>query len=356
MIRTALSFIAVGLLASGCAAAVDSEDGNDLEVATSEDAIRANVQPGSFKLYHEANVTPDEFCDLHVKLDLANSPLGIATLKGAVGGMCEIAAPDDERSYRLHTAGTSCGSKIYTGRAKVKGVWNTIRVTDHRSRVCLDVVPAQIVVEESVPTANGRVSTELFSARPTRPVATTTWLTTSPKQCGTNPWERARPVRPNSVLDGEAGQIDTYFKTQGIKLAEVALLTATEPRMVCMACSCPRGDVLLVKAKDAADAARLTSQHGFVPANLAYAKATVQCGGNAWEAGMTDRSTEASNLGSWLTTNGAETSDIGFAEKTQSMAVCAACQCSRGDRAIALAATAAEGADLEALGFVKLAN
>ena len=41
MIRTALSFIAVGLLASGCAAAVDSEDGNDLEVATSEDAIRA---------------------------------------------------------------------------------------------------------------------------------------------------------------------------------------------------------------------------------------------------------------------------------------------------------------------------
>ncbi|MFO0675912.1 MAG: hypothetical protein U0169_05220 [Polyangiaceae bacterium] len=354
MFRSVLSLLAVGVVVAGCSVESSEADADaDLDTSTSEDAIRASVTPGTFKLYANAGTTPDAFCDLHDKLELVNAPLGIAKISATLEGLCELAPPHNDRSYNLHAAGTSCGSKIYTGRAKVNGGWNTVRITDHRSRTCRDIQPAKIVVEETTPGFPGRVTTTLFSANvPVAPPSL--WLTTSPKQCGTNAWERARPARLNSVLGGEAGQVDTYFKSQNIALDEVAFLQATEPRMVCMACSCPRGDVLLVKAKNAADAAALVANHGFRAAENVYAKGTVQCGGNPWEGGQMNRSEEATNLAAWLTGQGIETTDVGFANKTQSFAVCAACQCSRGDRAIAIAASASEGAELVSQGFAKL--
>jgi hypothetical protein len=348
-LRSLSALLSVAALATLAGCAVGATDASEVE--TTEDALRVRVAAGSFKLYDQPGTIPDEFCDLHTTLELKNGPLGLATLKGAVGGTCEIAVPDDARTYRLHSAGTSCGSKLYTGRTRVDGQWRSVRITDHRTRTCRDLVPARVIVEETIA---GAATGPLYSADVV-PTPQTTWLTMSPRQCGTNPWERS--TIPNSstssLLSGEAASVERYFQSQGIQLEEIGFLNATEPRMVCMACQCPRGDVLVVKAATAADAKAL-KQNGFADANLAYATTPVQCGGNPWEGGNANLGSEAARLGAFLTQSGAQTTDTGFVNPTAPLATCSACQCSRGDRAVVLAKDATEGRDLEQLGFAKL--
>jgi hypothetical protein len=133
----------------GCAAdATNAEE----DAEASEDALRqSRVEPGEFKLYAEAGITPSAFCDVYTKLELVNEQGGRAKLQQELGrtSRCRIAVRPNPREYRLHQVGTSCGSKIYSGTRRKDGQTYRIKITDHRSRMCRDLVPARVIVEET---------------------------------------------------------------------------------------------------------------------------------------------------------------------------------------------------------------
>lgn len=137
---------------AGCAA--DTDAGS--EVGSEDDLARARVAAGTFRLYEEARHTPSANCDVYTRLDLANDRGGRATLQQELGNtsVCRIAVNPEVREYSLRLTGTSCGSKVYEGSRRVAlGPATTglasIKITDHRTRVCEDIVPGMIVVEET---------------------------------------------------------------------------------------------------------------------------------------------------------------------------------------------------------------
>ncbi len=155
-----LSVVSLALVA-GCAAQTDSE-GDDQGVSADE-AIKTGLTPGVFEMYGDPGHQPTG-CDVHTKLTLANPAK--ATLEQVVGGMCMIAVMPDLRHYRLHQTGTSCGSKIYEGSFHGKDGLHTIKITDNRSRLCLDLLVAEVISEETVPGFPGPITTKLYSAFP----------------------------------------------------------------------------------------------------------------------------------------------------------------------------------------------
>ncbi len=162
---SAFVFSVSAVLAVACGGADPSADEvGDGDEVSSEEALKANVTPGTFKLYATPNATPHG-CDIHTKLDLKAATYSTASLEEVVGGMCMVAVIPNPRTYRLRLAGTSCGSKIYTGSFKKAGKRSEIKITDHRSRMCMDVMPALIVVEE---TQNGDTTTK-YSASAAAP-------------------------------------------------------------------------------------------------------------------------------------------------------------------------------------------
>ena len=60
----------------------------------------------------------------------------------------DMSPAPDPREYVLLFSGHECGSTVYAAAATVDGKTRDITVTDHRTRVCKDLVPAKIVVEE----------------------------------------------------------------------------------------------------------------------------------------------------------------------------------------------------------------
>ncbi len=120
-------------------------DGDDV---STEDALRANVKPGSFKLYSKPNTTPHQGCDLYTELDLKAATYSTASLEERVGGSCEIAVIPNARTYRLKLKDTDCGTRIYSGSLTKAGKHSEITITDNRARVCRNVVLAQVIVEE----------------------------------------------------------------------------------------------------------------------------------------------------------------------------------------------------------------
>lgn len=155
-----LSFVSAFVLAAAAASltmacSADTSDdpnaGGEEDDVSVDEANAAKVKPGSFKLYAQANAQPNPSCDLHTKLDLKADYFSTASLSEAVGGFCEIAAVPNPRTYRLRLASVDCGSRIYTGSVKKQGKSYKIKITDHRTRLCENVVPAAIIVEETVP-------------------------------------------------------------------------------------------------------------------------------------------------------------------------------------------------------------
>lgn len=136
--------------------------GDDSEVAE-QATSSAKVTPGRFKLYGEPHATPNPSCDRHTKLELTAEPESKAHLEEAVDGFCEIAIIPNARDYKLAPGGTSCGSRIFTGTF-VKGseVWS-LKITDHRTRLCEDVVPAKIIVEETIDRHQGPIRATKYS-------------------------------------------------------------------------------------------------------------------------------------------------------------------------------------------------
>jgi hypothetical protein len=157
ILRSTSLAIALGLAA--CAAPTSEE------VADAEEAVRgASIAPGTFRLHTQPNHTEDLACDNYTSLEL--TPNGRAKLVSMLTGRCALTAfyAPFIRDYSLRQTGTNCGSKIYEGTTRVDGPVARgrakIKITDHRSRVCRDLVPAKIIVEEA---ATGLPRQTLFS-------------------------------------------------------------------------------------------------------------------------------------------------------------------------------------------------
>jgi hypothetical protein len=155
-----------GLSIVGCAADTTQPEQDD-EVSA-EEAIKAGVKPGKFVLHHEVNHTPDPRCDSFTDLELKAN--GRAELSDRLAGRCALTAfPNpNNRAYTLRARDGGCGSKIYEGSRRVAlGPAKTgiarIKITDHRGRLCMDLQPAQLIVEETVPGFPGPITTKLFS-------------------------------------------------------------------------------------------------------------------------------------------------------------------------------------------------
>lgn len=162
-------FFLAGLLAlpvAGCAADTSDESAADEGAEQSEDELRrATIAPGVFKLYSDANATPNESCDVHTRLELVSSNGARARLSERLGegSRCRLAVFPNEREFRLTQSSTSCGSKIYKGTRQKDGKTHKITVTDHRTRMCRDLVPAKIIIEETVPGFPGPITTTKYS-------------------------------------------------------------------------------------------------------------------------------------------------------------------------------------------------
>jgi hypothetical protein len=161
--KLSFSLLSVLVALPFAVACTTSADDGDGEVAEQE-ANAAKVAPGSFKLYGVPRFTPSPSCDVHTKLELTADGASKAHLEGAVDGVCEIAVSKNPRDYELSLARTSCGSRIYTG-SFIRGIesWS-ITITDHRTRLCEDIVPAQIIVEETKDGMLGPITTQLYSS------------------------------------------------------------------------------------------------------------------------------------------------------------------------------------------------
>jgi hypothetical protein len=161
-LRSLLLLIAVSSsLVVGCSGADDSmADDQDVTVGESNGA---KVTPGEFELGDQPHSIPSA-CDVHTHLSLKNDGSSTATLSEVVGGMCRLAVQPNLRTYRLRLSPKiDCGTKIYTGSIKRDGTSSSIKITDHRARTCEDVIPAAIIVEETVAGYPGPITTTLYA-------------------------------------------------------------------------------------------------------------------------------------------------------------------------------------------------
>jgi hypothetical protein len=187
-------------------------------------------------------------------------------------------------------------------------------------------------------------------------VRDTTWMAYAPRQCGQNPWQ----LEPSSG-DGEVGdyrvaeleEIDAYFEGQGIELQSLGLADLPTD-VVCLSCSCSRGDVLVVEAL-AGDAAALADSFGFAAVDVAQwaAMQPVQCGGNAWDESP-EPFAEIAAVRTWAAAAGAPLGNVGFVYPTEPQVQCRACPCPRGDTLVVTPSDAAAREALPSLGFGSL--
>jgi hypothetical protein len=191
----------------------------------------------------------------------------------------------------------------------------------------------------------------------------TAWLSLAPVQCNMNPWQLLSSSGDDTApaySDPELLTIDNFFEDQKIDLIEIGFLYPATVGGVCTACSCGRGDQLLVRAK-AADVATLEKTYGFKllassegpEGGLGYTPR--QCNSNPWSAvakPMTRQ--EAESAARWLESKGVGVARTGLVFRTSAVVVCDACSCPRGDRLVASATDASAAASLRLLSFGEL--
>jgi hypothetical protein len=349
LVAVAVSF---GLLAcGGKVPPAETVDGEEAEAEASEAAASTN---NTFKLYEQPNGGPTAECDLFTSLTLTTRR---AVMENKVEGACaaSIRLNPDPRTYRLRAAGGSCGSKIYKGTVQAWDGTREITVTDHRARVCEDLVPAAIIVEELRPRRPSPVVTTYYSAS-TESAAQTTWfIHQGGRQCEGLPWSGAEPSADHAHL-GEQAKVVAALAKQGVKVTQIGEAYTAEPMITCAACGCPSSAPRIVIQTDAASALKpALASMGFAPLKNddAVIDRPVQCGGNPWEGGSQDRSPGAENrkLAEWAAGQGATLEAVALVDSVEPMATCAACQCPRGDTAVALPASREAAAKLRSLGW-----
>lgn len=193
--------------------------------------------------------------------------------------------------------------------------------------------------------------------------APTEWLVMRPVQCSGNPWQKVSSVGDGtapSYPDPELLSIDNFFEDKGIDLVELGFLYPATPMGTCDACSCPRGDYLLVRAKLNV-VATLESTYGFTrlgsadgpDGGLGYTP--LQCNTNPWTpAAKPMTREEAESVAAWTASKSAPARRAGFVLRTTSVAVCEACSCPRGDRLVVSATDGTSAGNLRSLSFTEL--
>jgi hypothetical protein len=184
------------------------------------------------------------------------------------------------------------------------------------------------------------------------------YMTFEAKQCGTNPWNIA------SVTAEEAAQfpipdlalVKKHYGKQGVTFHELGQLTRPEPFAVCFACSCPRGDEIVVKVPSVdAETLALDGWIFSAPDPEALGLAPLQCGSNPWETGSsTSVGEELELVDIWLAGEGAEVTKRGFSFPAEPKATCESCACPRGDHLLAFPADQEDAGLLSPLGFSAL--
>ena len=180
------------------------------------------------------------------------------------------------------------------------------------------------------------------------------WLTIAPRQCLSNLWD-TEPGMGDGETPGypveELQRIDDAFESRGIDLVELGLVWPSEPHATCLACSCPRGDRLVVKARPNDVGALVALGFEALDDGDALQIGPRQCDGNPWTEAPKPTE-EAANLASWSASIAAPLDEVGFVYKTTPQLQCTACACPRGDVAFVVPADPASAESiLSAQGF-----
>ncbi len=119
----------------------------------------ASAATDQFQMYRTPNAAVEPFCNVYTSLTLtapgANADAE-AILARRLQGTCEIHVEPNLRAYDLTLVSNSCGSKYYEGSVGTA----KIKVIDHRTRLCRDLVPAKIIMTETDTQGN---TTTLYS-------------------------------------------------------------------------------------------------------------------------------------------------------------------------------------------------
>jgi len=136
-------------LLAACGSATTSQ------VAQSPDRIDrdpVSIGFGSYVLFETSEVEiSDTNCLFTLDMDIINGPTGAALRLGNdIHGVCTVALNRDAREYQLNSVeNIGCGSKRYHGTLVSEDKVATVILTDHRQRLCMDMVPNQMTLTES---------------------------------------------------------------------------------------------------------------------------------------------------------------------------------------------------------------
>lgn len=123
----------------GCAADTTEETASSTAAITGEE----------FRLDEDVFPEPNSgTCDVYTKMTLDLSE-GYVALEEKMEGECKIAVDPNPRTYHLQLTGTPCGSRVYEAHVTTNGEARDLTLTDHRTRLCRDLVPARIIVDEA---------------------------------------------------------------------------------------------------------------------------------------------------------------------------------------------------------------
>ena len=148
--KVALCFSIVGLLS--VVIACNNQEGSvtlDAAADTTNSNASSTGAKGVFAMYPTRDHQPTG-CDQGVRLTLDHTEqLGaFAVAENFLEGFCEIFVSPDPRIFRLMDSQEDCGSKVYTGEGWRNGERYSVKITDNRGRICDDVIPSLIVLEE----------------------------------------------------------------------------------------------------------------------------------------------------------------------------------------------------------------
>lgn len=96
-------------------------------------------------------VSTDFGCFAKLDLDMDNAVLNgpVAFLRGEPGSSGGEIFDSSERIYRITLRDTSCGSSVYVGKKQTLYGTMQVEITDHRKRICQDMVPKEVLVLET---------------------------------------------------------------------------------------------------------------------------------------------------------------------------------------------------------------
>ncbi len=223
------------------------------------------------------------------------------------------------------------------------------------------------------------------------------WFSYDPKQCGTNPWETWDLAKIQDYRNEEY-LVEAWFKVANdIEVSGYASKKVSD--IVCLSCSCPRGDeiAVLVNSKDSAkmkslgwkiignknviacpmdakicpDGSAVGREGPFCEFAACpetnekqpqwFSIEPIQCGGNEWQQWQGENLavdgeplTEKEIIGIWLKQKYGITA-IDYASKQVSEIVCMACSCPRGDQ-VAVLVDSKDAAKMKAIGWAAMGN